>query len=80
MRPSARGARSSVPGDVSFSAVKVSDERKPNDRLDASLGEAFGEFERAEQIVGVGERERRTGRRSPAPRASVIVSAPSSNE
>jgi hypothetical protein len=30
-----------------------------NDRLDAGLGQTLGEFERAKQIVGVGERKRR---------------------
>ena len=30
-----------------------------DDRLDARVGQALGEFERAEQIVGVGQRKRR---------------------
>ena len=30
-----------------------------DDRLDAGLGQTLGEFERAKQIVGVGERKRR---------------------
>ena len=33
---------------------------EPDDRLDARLGEAFGEFERAEQIVGISQRQRRS--------------------
>ena len=33
-------------------------ERETDDRLDAGLGERLGEFQRAEEIVGVGQRER----------------------
>ena len=33
-------------------------EREPDDRLDAGFGESLGEFQRAEEIVRVGQRER----------------------
>ena len=39
--------------------VKIDRRLGADDRLDAALGEFFGEFKRAEQIVGVGDRERR---------------------
>ena len=39
--------------------AEVDRERAADDRLDAGAGEFFGEFERAEHVVGVGERQRR---------------------
>ncbi len=34
---------------------------RADDRLHAAFGEFFGKFERAEQVVGVGDRQRRHG-------------------
>ena len=39
--------------------AEVDRERAANDRLDAGAGQLFGELERAEHVVGVGQRQRR---------------------
>ena len=39
--------------------AEIDGQRAADDRLDAGGGELFGEFQRAEHVVGVGERERR---------------------
>ncbi len=59
MRPSARGRLQFARARASRSPAKVSESVQADDRLNASLGHAFGKFERAEQIVGVGQRQRR---------------------
>ena len=41
--------------------AEVDRDLSANDRLDAGLGELFREFERAEEIVGVRDRQRRHG-------------------
>ena len=44
---------------VGSGASNTTDSSQPGDRLDALPGELLGEFERAEQVVGVGQRQRR---------------------
>ena len=39
--------------------AEIDGQRAADDRLDAGTAELLGEFERAEHVVGVGERERR---------------------
>ena len=55
-------------------------QREPDDGLDANLGEGFGEFERAEEIVEVGERERGAPSALASAASFGMVSAPSSSE
>ena len=42
-----------------IAVAEIDRQRAADDRLDAGGGELLGEFERAEHVVGVGERERR---------------------
>ena len=54
-----RGAgRIGVAGAV-VGVAEIDGERAADDRLDAGAGQLFGEFQRAEHVVGVGERQRR---------------------
>ncbi len=56
--PAAFGLGIGVAGAV-VRVAEVDGERTADDRLDAGTGDLLGEFERAEHVIGVGQRQRR---------------------
>ena len=60
--------------------AEIDPERAADDRLDAGARHLLGELQRAEHVVGVGQRERRLAVVLGELGKRAIVSAPSSSE
>ncbi len=67
-------------GRVVAAILEIDGERHADDRLDAGVGQLVGEFERAEEVVGVGQPQRREVELAASLASLPIGSAPSSSE
>ena len=65
---------------VVAAVLEIDGERDADDRLDAGVGQLVGEFQRAEQVVGVGQPHGRESSLAASLASLPMGSAPSSSE
>ena len=65
---------------IALLVAEIDRKAAADDRLDAGACHLFGEFQRTEHVVGVGERERRLPVGLGESASCAMVSAPSSSE